>query len=732
MVVTAASFVIAGSQDRSEFRPVANTNQVTATLTPARMADQLLGSGKTFGISPDVTYSISSTSATTISTTTINSVTYAQIGVANANAKAGVISLSFSGNQPWSDAAKRIDNVSIFTYLSGSGNTPGTFSSSLASVTGVEAPLTNTYPTTTTAPTYPISYSFPSNIQFRGDFSFSLDSNGATSAYFEKISITYSDVVITRVPTSLEITTPPSKVSYLPGEVFSTSGMVVKANFATAPLEELNFTDYTVLPINVLSNLEVCNTATFIRIAANEDNNVFVDQDINVSGGGFYSGLNLTRGFASLGSSAATRKFPLRVGDAFDPSLLDVFGYLACLSDGAIQTERLFYQESPAGQFPLGYRGFKVLNAAKTTPLPIGTTFESSGPLNAFIVYEGVQGPNPNSSGTLSYDGVSGVLATANVTFEIEFTIDVLAADADVPNTATTSPNTFIGANENNPVESLIGGINWTVFLTSRAAGTGIIFETTGDTRGTGFVNASSVTLISKPYNFYGDVLVKSLALSLSTTNTTASISVRVGSSSTVTGTLSATSNQLKTPFTFSEFNDTNFGLTSIGKNGYAYGHIIIEITGLIDTVYINEITVESNTNQNVRNAIQFATYLQDIETCDVTNDDISFMTSFYQNIRIQDENEALIANPYLVNVLIFDKESLNRVGSKYDAFVSAENKYQYITLNGPFPPAPQPSNPFTITFSNQGVEGITLLTLLPLFISLVGFGLLIRKKLHI
>jgi hypothetical protein len=135
---------------------------------------------------------------------------------------------------------------------------------------------------------------------------------------------------------------------------------------------------------------------------------------------------------------------------------------------------------------------------------------------------------------------------------------------------------------------------------------------------------------------------------------------------------------------------------------------------------------VESNTNPTVRNAIQFSTYLQGIETCDVTLDDVNFMTTFYENIRTLDENEELIANPYLVNSLIFDKESLDTLGSKYKELVSAEAKYQYIKLN--FSEI-QTINPLMLNFINQTIKPSSHLTIVFVFMSLIAVGVILKKK---
>ena len=477
---------------------------------------------------------------------------------------------------------------------------------------------------------------------------------GATATYgfISAIEIAYG---LGRVPTALTVATPPNKTQYLPGETFNTTGMSITATFATSPTTVTNFTEYGLIPPAGL-----CQSINSMVIFALGDPNIKTSTPIAVTGGGFYAGLNQTRGIA-----VSPSKVIYRVGETFDPTTIDVYGYLACLSTGgALQIERLNYDAT-------GSRGFKVMNAAKTVDYTGSTTFNVADNISVVAMFTGTRGTNPDPDGTLSFDGVSGVMS-GTPSVEISFTIEVQAADAEVTNTASTSSSTFSGATAAAPSTSIIGGINWYLFLTNRPSLTaGVGFESSGSARGTSFLNSSAVRLISDPYNFYGDVLIKSVDLTLSTASTSATVSLKVGNSN-ASSNASVSSSTTNNTYTFNNFGD-DFNLGSANRIGYGYGHITIDITGLSDTCYIKTITVDSYSLPNPRRTVSFGTIIRVIDSCSVTLKEQTEMKEAYDALPAQAKSD------YLAYTQLYDKTSLDQASGKFTATVTALNKYLYV-----------------------------------------------------
>ncbi len=430
--------------------------------------------------------------------------------------------------------------------------------------------------------------------------------------------------------------------------------MSITATFSTSPTTVTNYTEYGLIPPTGL-----CQSNNSMTIYALGDPNIKTSTPIAVTGGGFYAGLNQTRGLAGI----SPKKVTYRVGETFDPTTIDVYGYLACLSTGgALQVERLNYDVD-------GTRGFKIMNAAKTISYTTSTVFNTAQTINAVATFTGTAGSNPDPEATLSFDGVSGVMGSLSM--DVTFTLEVLATEAEVTNTASTSSTTFSGATAAAASSSVIGGINWYLFLVNRGGSAGVGFESSGSARGTSFLNTSSVRLISDPYNYYGDILVKSVAVTLSTASTSATVALKLGNSN-ASSTASVNSSTTNQTYTFNTFGD-DFNLGSANRVGYGYGHITIDITGLSDTCYIKTITVDSYSLPNPRRAVSFGTIIRVIDSCNVTLKEQTEMKAAYDALPAQTRTD------YLAYTQLYDKTSLDQASGKFTATVTALNKYLFV-----------------------------------------------------
>jgi hypothetical protein len=262
-------------------------------------------------------------------------------------------------------------------------------------------------------------------------------------------------------------------------------------------------------------------------------------------------------------------------------------------------------------------------------------------------------------------------MGLGSLSMDVTFTLEVLATEAEVTNTASTSSTTFSGATAAAASSSVIGGINWYLFLVNRAGSAGVGFESSGSARGTSFLNTSSVRLISDPYNYYGDILVKSVAVTLSTASTSATVALKVGNSN-ASSTASVSSSTTNQTYTFNTFGD-DFNLGSANRVGYGYGHITIDITGLSDTCYIKTITVDSYSLPNPRRAVSFGTIIRVIDSCNVTLKEQTEMNEAYDALPAQTRTD------YLAYTQLYDKTSLDQASGKFTATVTALNKYLFV-----------------------------------------------------
>ena len=643
LVFASAITFFVGSSEPSEFQADASTSTLWS-IDGSSLSTNGSGTGKTHS---SATYNFTKANGSTVSALSLDGSSL-KMGNGQAQNKPSVVVFEFGGTgQPWTPSDKDMASISIYVAASKPSGTSiaVTFdTTNTASPTGTVAPFSLQLSKYT--------FAIPTG---KENTSFKITVDYAASALYGWVSAIEVAYGLGRTPTALSVATPPTKTQYLPGESFNTAGMSITATFSTSPTTVTNYTEYGLIPPTGL-----CQSNNSMTIYALGDSNIKTSTPIAVTGGGFYAGLNQTRGLAGLSPKQVT----YRVGETFDPTTIDVYGYLACLSTGgALQVERLNYDAT-------GSLGFKIMNAAKTVNYTTSTVFSTAQTISAVASFTGTPGSNPDPEATLSFDGVSGVMGS--ISMDVTFNLVVLAADAEVTNTASTSSNTFSGATASAPSTSIIGGINWHLFLTNRPSLTaGVGFESSGSARGTSFLNSSSVRLISDPYNYYGDILVKSVTVTLSTASTTASVALKVGNSN-ASSTASVSSSTTNQTYTFSTFGD-DFNLGSANRVGYGYGHITMDITGLSDTCYIKTITVDSYSLPNPRRAVSFGTILRVIDSCNVTLKEQTEMEEAYDALPAQAKDD------YLAYTQLYDKTSLDQASGKFTATVTALNKYLFV-----------------------------------------------------
>jgi hypothetical protein len=643
----------------------------TWTLRGTTIVTNGLGNNKVFN---GATYNIISSAGQTLTLDT----EFARIGATgNASNSARLVTITFPANgQPWNADTKPITSIEVTTKSAGSNttasnNNTNSYQLNLDGTNAYNPALTFGGGNPNLASTFLFSdFSGVSPNFFNKTFSLNFDFK-ETFGFIDNIKVVYG---VTRIPTSLVVTSSPTKTTYFPGEAFDPAGLAVRAIFNNDQGDFVdNYVNYDLL---IPSGL-LCQTTSSITVRDKSDTNITTNIPIVVSGGGYYAGLATNQGTILL----ANPRISIRQGEPFNASPIIVYGYLSCLSSGSpakLLTERLTYDAT-------GARGFKV-TYQDGTPLTQGTTLNTPGTFTIKAIYSGTQAPNPD------------VALLPSPVFELTLSLEVVGLEDPVINETPLSETTFIGPSTNGYVETTIGGIDWHLVVESSISGTTVSYD---ETRGTKISGANKIQLISDPYNYLGDALIKSATFTLSTANliSPATLKLLVGRS--YSQDVYSLSNGLtNVDRSFDQFPDA-FNLPE-ALVGNAYGHLNLEVTNLEGgDFFLNIINVESLYNIDLFRAVQYAAFLREYATCDVEPTDVTDIENYYQTIFGNNYN------PYLSTYYIYDRSSLDFEGNPFADTVSITDKYQYIT-NTTLPT--QPLNSMQFIQSPQGQQFMLIL----------------------